>query len=138
MEPFPLKILEADRPFYEGMCLSLTVPTLDGEYGILAHHSNLILTIVPGALRFTLSGAEQTQLAAVSGGLAKVENGAVLLLVDTLERPEEIDVKQAEANAAHARELLLQKRSVWEYHVAQAALARATNRLRFKQKGLHG
>ena len=41
-ELFHLRILASDRAFYDGDCESLTVPTLDGELGILAHHSNLV------------------------------------------------------------------------------------------------
>ena len=70
--------------------------------------------------------------AAVSGGIAKVENGEVLILVDTAERPEEIDIMRARRNADAAKEALLQKRSIQEYRSAQAALARAISRLRVK------
>ena len=38
---FHLRVLAADRPFYEGPCVSLTVPAVDGSMGILAgqqHH----------------------------------------------------------------------------------------------------
>ena len=48
MSSFQVKILEADRPFYVGECESLTVPTIDGQHGILAGHSNMIVAIVPG------------------------------------------------------------------------------------------
>ena len=43
---FPLHVLAADKPFYEGDCESLVVPTLDGEYGVLAGHCNTICAIV--------------------------------------------------------------------------------------------
>ena len=71
--------------------------------------------------------------AAVSQGLAKVENGGVLILVDTAERPEEIDAKRAKRDADAAKEALLQKRSIQEYRAAQATLARAISRLRVKR-----
>ncbi len=128
METFRLRILAADKPFYEGDCVSLTVPAPDGERGILAHHSNMISAIVPGVLRFRLEGEERT--AAVSSGLMKVEDNEVLILVDSAERPEEIDVNRARRSAALAKEALLQKRSIREYRTAQASLARAINRLR--------
>ncbi len=129
METFHLRILAADTPFYEGGCRSVSVPTPDGERGVLAHHSSMISAVAPGVLRFTLSdGTPRT--AAVSGGLMKVEDNEVLVLVDSAERPEDIDVNRARRAAALARESLLQKRSVNEYKLAQATLARAINRLR--------
>ena len=40
--PFHLDILAASVPFYRGDCVSLVLPTTDGEYGILANHSNAV------------------------------------------------------------------------------------------------
>lgn len=132
-DTFRLRILATDKPFYEGDCLSLTVPTLDGERGILAHHSNMIAAIVPGVLRGEFPG-RPPQTAAVSGGLVKVEDNEVLILVDTAERPEEIDSNRAKRAEAQAREALMQKRSIQEYRTAQANLARAINRLKVKRR----
>ncbi len=131
MEVFQAHILAADRTFYEGPCISLTVPTSDGEQGILAHHSDMIAAVLPGTLRFrTPEGPAQT--AAVSGGMVKIEKNEVLVLVDSVERPEEIDAARARREADEAREAMLQKKSRQEYQLAQATLARAMNRLRVK------
>lgn len=72
---FFLHILAADKPFYEGECVSLVVPTLQGQYGIMAHHSNYISAVVPGELDFTVEedGKEKRIRAAVSEGIVKVE-----------------------------------------------------------------
>ena len=134
MDTFQVHILAADRTFYEGPCLSLTVPTSDGERGILAHHSNMIAAVQPGLLRYQVPG-EPVRLAAVSMGMVKVERNDVLVLVDAVERPEEIDAARARREADEAREALLQKRSRQEYQLAQASLARALNRLRVKGRG---
>ena len=131
MEVFQAHILAADRSFYEGPCVSLTVPTSDGEQGILAHHSDMIAAVLPGTLRFqTPEGPAQT--AAVSGGMVKIEKNEVLVLVDSVERPEEIDAARARREADEAREAMLQKKIRQEYQLAQASLARAMNRLRVK------
>ena len=61
MNEFEVNILAADRPFYQGPCVHLQVPISTGQYGILAHHRNVIAAIVPGKLRLrTPDGAEQT------------------------------------------------------------------------------
>ena len=74
------------------------------------------------------------QYAAVAEGLVKVENGEVLVLVDSIERPEEIDVNRAKRKAEEAEEAILQKKSRLEYRTAQADLARALNRLKVKNR----
>ena len=126
METFLVHILAADKTLYEGPCESLTIPTSDGEQGILAHHSSMIAAVRPGTLRYRVPG-QDVQLAAVSPGMVKVESNEVLVLVDSAERPEEID---------EAREAILQKKSRQEYQLAQATLARALNRLRVKARGM--
>ena len=133
MSTFQMTVLAADKPFYEGPCLSLRVPAADGERGILAHHRNMIAALVPGTLRFrTPDGAEQT--AAVSEGIIKVEDNQVLILADTIERPEEIDANRARRDADDAREAMLQKQSIQSFHAAQAQMARAINRLRVRER----
>lgn len=131
MTAFQVYILAADRDFYEGPCESLIVPTVQGQYGILANHSSMITAVVPGTLHYKIPG-EPERRAAVSAGLVKVESNEVLVLVDTVERPEEIDENRARRAEDEAREALLQKRSFLEYRAAQASLARAISRLRVK------
>ena len=131
MQQFQVHILAADRTFYDGPCVSLTVPTSDGELGILAYHSPIIAAVQPGTLRYQAPG-EDVKLAAVSPGMVKVENNEVLVLVDSAERPEEIDAARAQREADEAMEAILQKKSIQEYQVAQGTLARALNRLRVK------
>lgn len=131
MSTFQVSILAADRDFYEGPCESLVIPTLQGQYGILAHHRNLIAAVVPGMLHYKVPDKPE-QIAAVSAGLIKVENNEVLILVDSAERPEDIDVNRARRAADEAKEAMLQKKSIQEYRSAQTRLARAISRLRVK------
>lgn len=131
MNTFKTHILAASNTFYDGDCESLTVPTSDGQYGILAGHCDIISAVVPGIMTYRVPGGEN-QVAAVSAGLVKVEDGEVLVLVDSAERPDEIDANRAREEAAAAREAILQKRSIKEFHAAQMTLARAAARLRVK------
>ena len=135
MEVFQVHILAADQTFYEGPCVSLTIPASDGELGILAHHSPMIAAVKPGTLRYQIPG-EAPRLAAISPGMVKVEKNDVLVLVDSAERPEDIDAVRAQREVDEAREALLQKRSRQEHQIAQATLARALNRLRVKNMGI--
>ncbi|HIZ73225.1 MAG TPA: ATP synthase F1 subunit epsilon [Candidatus Gallimonas intestinavium] len=130
---FPLHVLTATSPFYEGMCESLIIPTVDGRYGVLSGHSDTICAVVPGELYIRLPGGEM-RVAACAAGIMKVEKGDVLVLVDSAIRPEDIDADRARRMADDAREQLLQKQSIEEYHAAQARLARALARLSVREK----
>lgn len=126
---FKLRILKADNPFYEGECESLVIPTTDGQYGILANHRNLIGAIIPGMVTYKISEKEE-HIASVSEGMVKIEDGEVLILVNTAEHPDEIDINNAKKQADEAREILLQKRSMHEYRIAQSTLAKALSRMK--------
>lgn len=128
--PFKARIYEADGPFYEGELTSLIIPTEGGYYGIQAHHRNLVIAIVPGVLKYRVPGEDKLYEASVSEGMVRIEDGDVLVLINTAERPEEIDEERSKARAEEAREIMLQKRSLQEYYSAEATLKRAMVRLR--------
>ena len=129
MKEFRVRIISSDRKFYEGGCLSLTLPVLDGELGIMAGHSGAVAAVVPGIMRMVLpDGTSMT--AAVSHGLARVEDGEAYVLVGSAEQPEEIDAARARRAAEQAQEELLKTRSWQEYLQTRANLARAQTRLK--------
>ena len=133
MNTFRLHILAADRVFFEGDCTSLIVPTVHGQYGVQARHSNMIAALVPGQLTFRCPDAPE-RLAAVSAGMIKVEDNDVLVLVDAAERPEDIDKNRAEAARIRAEERLQHKQSMHEYYQSKIALDRAMQRLQTAAK----
>ena len=77
---FHLRICSMTSDFYEGECVSLTLPLSDGELGLLANHSPVSAAVVPGALRCRLPDGSAIE-AAVGHGLARfAENDALVLL----------------------------------------------------------
>lgn len=129
MSTFSLKIIASDRVFYDGPCQSLTLPLLDGEKEILAHHEKMVVAVEIGELRFKKEDGEVVR-AAISSGIAEVANNRVLVLGFSVELPEEIDVKRAQEAKERAEEQMRQKQSIQEHIVSQTALARATARLK--------
>ena len=124
MDTFGLRIIASDKVFFNGRCKKLTIPAPDGEKGVLAHHENIA--------RMESTEGEVTEIA-VGTGFAEIVNNRVTLLVDTAERPEDIDVRHAREQREHAQERMRQKQSIQEYYHTQASLARAMNRLKLAQ-----
>ena len=58
----------------------------------------------------------------------------VTLLADTVERPEEIDIKRAKEAKERAEERMRQKQSIREYYQTQEALNRALSRLKVSRQ----
>lgn len=133
MDTFSLKIIASDRIFYEGRCRKLTLPALDGEIGILANHENTVIALSVGYARMEIEENHWVEMA-LGEGFAEIINNRVTVLVDTAERPEEIDVRRAEEAKERAQERLRQKQSIQEYYMTQAALSRAMSRLKVSQR----
>jgi F-type H+-transporting ATPase subunit epsilon len=130
-ESFRLEIMASDHMVYDGEAVSVSLPTTEGSVGILANHSNLIMAVVPGILEYVPaeSGAVR-ETVVVSGGLLKVENNEVMVLVDTAEDPDEIDEARAERAEARARDELKRSRTLREHAQTEAELSRALSRIK--------
>jgi F-type H+-transporting ATPase subunit epsilon len=110
----------------------LIFPGIDGEHGILARHEAMVTCISAGELRFLVDGT--WNYAAVSTGFVEITSDYVVLLADTVERPEDIDINRANEAKIRAEERLRQKQSIMEYYHTQAALNRAMNRLKVTKR----
>ena len=67
-------------------------------------------------------------------GFAQIINNRAMVIVDTCESPEEIDMRRAEEAKERAQEQLRQKQSIQEYYRSKASLARAMSRLKVGKK----
>lgn len=132
MDTFGLKIIASDRVFYDGRCRKLIIPAADGEKGILPNHENMVIAIKVGIARMQSADEEWMDIA-LGMGFAEIVNNRVTLIVDTAERPEDIDIRHAREQKERAEEQMRQKQSIQEYYHTQASLARAMNRLKLAQ-----
>ena len=132
MNSFILNITASSGEFYQGSCESMVLPVKDGVYGVQAGHSPVLVAIHMGMLKFTVDG--ETREILVGDGIAEVTPTCVLLLVDSAERPEDIDKNRAEAARIRAEERLQHKQSMHEYYQTKIALDRAMQRLQTASK----
>ncbi|MBQ6180570.1 MAG: F0F1 ATP synthase subunit epsilon [Ruminococcus sp.] len=129
---FSLEIVTTDRIFYKGECEHLVITAIDGLLGILAGHEPLVTALPAGELKYMVDG--KWRYAAISDGFIQVMPDKSVILADSCELPEEIDIKRAEEARERAQEKMRQKQSIQEYYQTQAALNRAMNRLKVSQK----
>ncbi|MFV0467276.1 MAG: ATP synthase F1 subunit epsilon [Lachnospiraceae bacterium] len=136
MSAFYLKIISANRVFFAGKCRSIIVPGYDGEKEILAHHEDMVIAVNDGDARFQEEGSSDWRHAIVGIGFIQIANNRVTLLVETAEKPEEIDIARAREAKERAEENMRQKQSIKEYYHSSASLARAMARLRVVDKNV--
>ncbi len=128
-----LDIVTAERVVYSEDVDAVIAPGVEGQLGILPHHSPLMTTLQAGELRVKRGREEDTL--AISGGFLEVRPDRVIVLADSAERVEEIDVARAEAAKQRAEKRLAERCEV-EFDEArcEAALRRALARLTVAEK----
>jgi len=105
------------------------VPGFEGEFGVLPEHTQYLSIVNIGVLKYRKGG--EMHKVALSGGFAEVTPERVVVLAETAERAEEIDVERARRAKERAEEALKKDLSVDDetYHTASAALGRAVTRI---------
>jgi F-type H+-transporting ATPase subunit epsilon len=144
MEAFKLHFMASEHMVYDGEAESVSLMTTEGSIGILAHHSNLIMAVVPGIVEYVpagedakAAGLDGKQVSVVSDGLLKVENNEVMILVDTAEHPAEIDEARARRAEEKAREDLKRANTNRDVALASAELSRAMSRIKASKHKHH-
>ena len=127
-ESYFFRIIASNGVFFEGKILSVIFETIDGQVELMAHHEEMIIAVDLGSLKFKTPDQEWHRVV-VGVGTAQFANNRCTVLVDTCERPEDVDRARAKAALERAKEQLRQRKSLVEYQMAQASLARALNRL---------
>jgi len=106
----------------------VVAPGSEGYFGVLPGHAPFLTTLGIGLVTYKI-GREEHHVV-VSGGFAEVRNDKVIILADTAERPDEVDVERAERARQRAENRLLGRtEDDVDYLRAMAALLRAQTRL---------
>jgi F-type H+-transporting ATPase subunit epsilon len=92
-----LEVVSPDGRVFTDDVDSVVVPGIEGELGILPHHTPLVTALGTGELRIRRSGTVQFML--ISGGFVEVRPDKVVVMALVAEHSDEIDA----AAAAEAR-----------------------------------
>ena len=77
--------------FYEGPVSCVTIPSIDGEIGVMAGHSPLVFALKPGTA--TVRVDDEVKHFVVSEGYAEVNREMVLVVCNSAEWPENINIR---------------------------------------------
>jgi len=97
------EIVTPERVVLKEMIHQLTAPTIEGEITILPKHEPLVAILKPGVIEMKTE-KNQIEVISVAGGFIEVLRNKVIILADTAERAEEIDIKRAEEAKRKAEE----------------------------------
>ena len=124
---YHLQIVTPDGKCFDGQAVRLTIPTIDGQVGILARHINYVTALGMGPAKVVTEEGERC--AACIGGMMAVTNGEVKVVATTFEWADEIDVDRAKASMARAEKMLENPKDAHTVQYANARIKRARVRL---------
>ncbi|MBR2507480.1 MAG: ATP synthase F1 subunit epsilon [Bacilli bacterium] len=127
---FRLQIITPYGIYFDKDIDFLNVPSSKGLLGILPKHAPLISDVLLGEIMVRDNDTEK--YFATSGGLLKVNEDGVILLLDTVESEDQIDIDRATNSKKRAMDRLEKSKLDDKVDVArtQASLSRALNRLK--------
>lgn len=125
---FNLKIITPLKIVFAGEVASVKAPGIAGYFGVLANHAPFLAALTIGVIEIRVSSGKKTF--ATSNGFAKVLNNNILILVESAESADTIDVERARQARERALRRLEGKKPETDIARAKLALARALNRLR--------
>lgn len=108
----------------------VTASGSEGEFGILPGHVPFVTTLKIGLLASKIGNA--TKYFFVNWGYAEAGAEKVLILADSAEASEEIDLERAKAAMKRAEERLRKAEDI-DFHRAEAALERAVTRIQLTE-----
>ena len=129
MDKLRLQIISPKRVVFDGECTMLEYTTSEGQVGVLPGHIAMTQVIEPGILTIYEEGVEHPKKMAVHSGISKVMPDLVMVLTETIELKEEIDVERAKKALDRANKRISEKASNLDLDRARLARRRAETRL---------
>ena len=124
---FGVKVICPERMFFEGEAEMLEMRTTEGEIGVFADHIPLTAVVAPGVLR--IKNGEETKEASLNEGFVEILGDKVIILAESCEWPEEIDLKRAQEAKARAERRLKGEEGEVDVTRAEIALRKALVRI---------
>jgi len=131
---FDLEIVTPKRVVFNARVDSFSAPGEAGGFQVLHSHAPLLANLKIGEVKILDAGGKEIRYA-TSGGFVEVRNNKVVMLAETAERSDEIDVERAKASITRAQERIASKPGGSDIDRARLSLQRALNRL--KVSGSH-
>lgn len=130
-----LEIVTPERKVYAQEVDSISVKGVEGELGILAGHIPLVTPLQIAPLKIKANGQEHW--IAIHGGFLEVRSDKVVVLAESAEMPEDIDLERAKAAKIRAEQRISMadrsKRDQIDFRRAELSLQRSITRIKVSE-----
>ncbi|ADG83718.1 F0F1 ATP synthase subunit epsilon [Thermincola potens] len=123
-----VEIVTPERIVFSEDVEFVVVPGEEGYLGILANHAPIVAALKIGVMK-VIQNQKEIKLA-ISGGFMEVSKNKLVVLADTAERGDEIDVARARAAKERAEQRLASRTHDIDLVRAELALRRAIARIK--------
>jgi F-type H+-transporting ATPase subunit epsilon len=132
MKQLKLEIVTPEHKVFSDEVDMVVVKGVSGELGILPDHIPMVTPLQISVMKIKKNGKDI--IVAVNGGFMEVRKDKVVILAESAELPEEIDVERARAAKERAEERLRVRRDELDFRRAEMALQRAMNRIHVSER----
>lgn len=134
MSELYLEIITPSKVGFKGNVTSVTVPGTNGNFQVLYNHAAIISSLEIGEIKIVEQGNKTVRFA-TSGGTIEVSHNNIIILAESFERADQIDIKRAEEAKKRAQERLTKRTQAdIDDFRAELALKRSINRLKISNK----
>lgn len=132
MKILNVEIITPSKTAFKGEVKSINIPGTLGNFQVLFNHAPLLSSFEIGRIKIEDMNGKTLEFA-TGGGTVEVKSNKILVLADSIETSEEIDIERAKSSYERAKERLANKsKADIDTLRAEASLNRAINRLKFK------
>lgn len=134
MKTLHLKIITPEQTLFDEQVMQVSLPTPNGEITVLPEHIPVLSLVQAGEVRI-VNEKKKTIPMVISGGFIEINGDKILLLADTAERVEELDIERAQAAQERAQQRLHDKQiDAQEYALLMAKIEKELARVRVARK----
>ena len=132
MDSFVVEIVTPIRVVNQETVKYLRCPGIDGSFGVMKNHRNGVIALDVGEIK--IETKNDVEWYATSGGFVEILDNKVELLLESIERSNEIDVKRASGALERAYQRRKSTKEPIDNMRLEASLLRALNRLKVSKK----
>jgi len=131
MKKLSVEIITPSKNAFKGDVKSITLPGTLGNFQVLFNHAPLLSSLEIGRIKIEDSDNKVIEFT-TGGGTVEIKNNKVLVLADSVEYEEEIDIDRAKKSYERAKERIANRgKGDIDITRAELSLQRALNRLKF-------
>jgi F-type H+-transporting ATPase subunit epsilon len=127
MRDYLLEVITPQKMAFSGKVKSVSIPGTNGSFQVLFNHASLMSTFEIGKIKIEIEEGKFLFFA-TSGGTVEVNHNKVLILAETFESPDKINLERAKEAMDRAQKRLMTKKEI-DVQRVEGAMARAKNRI---------